>query len=48
MKTTTQTMQERKRLFLFTLVGYGVIVIFAVLRVLTDISEWRKEHRKTA
>lgn len=51
MKTMTEMsmsekLERKKRLFYLTLVGYAVFVLFAVLRALTDWSEWRHKRSK--
>lgn len=48
MKTITQKRdsEARKMTLYVTLAGYAIIVVFAILRVLTDFTEWREERKK--
>jgi hypothetical protein len=51
MKTMTQMdvigkLKRKKMLFYVTLAGYALFAILAVLRVLTDLSEWWHETRR--
>ena len=45
MKTLTEKFEAKKRILFIILVGYAIFGVFAILRVLTDLSEWTHEHK---